>query len=127
MSKELEDEVRGIFDDLDRLDFEAIAARTAEDVQGVDELSRHWMRGRSDLTSYFEQMSPLLSDVSSSVSDIHANTWGDTALVTCWLEQSYKVEGRPDSLSAPTSFVFRREGDQWKVVLIHSVPLADQA
>ena len=56
MNTELEDEVRRLFDDFDRLDFDAVATRMADDVQGVDELSRQWMRGKDDLTSYFKKV-----------------------------------------------------------------------
>ena len=127
MSQELEDEVRRLFDNFDRLDFDAVAATLATDVQGVDELSRRWMRGKGELTSYFEQMRPLLSNIKSSLSDVRAVTWGDAGVVTCWLEQTYNLEGRTDSVSAPTTFVFRREGEQWRVALLHSIPQAEEA
>jgi ketosteroid isomerase-like protein len=127
MSQELEDEVRRLFDNFDRLDFDAVAATLATDVQGVDELSRRWMRGKGELTSYFEQMRPLLSNIKSSLSDVRAVTWGDAGVVTCWLEQTYNLEGRTESISAPTTFVFRREGEQWRVALIHSIPQAEEA
>ena len=125
MNTELEDEVRRLFDDCDRLDFDAVATRMADDVQGVDELSRRWMRGKADLTTYFEQVGPQLSDPKSSLGDLKAVSWGDAGVVTCWLEQSYTFEGRTATISAPTTFVFRREGDAWKVVLLHSVPVAE--
>ena len=127
MSQELEDKVRRLFDNFDRLDFDAVAATLATDVQGVDELSRRWMRGKGELTSYFEEMRPLLSNIKSSLSDVQAVTWGDAGVVTCWLEQTYNLEGRTDSISAPTTFVFRREGEQWRVALIHSIPQAEEA
>jgi ketosteroid isomerase-like protein len=127
MSQELEDEVRRLFDNFDRLDFDAVTATFATDVQGVDELSRRWMRGKGELTSYLEQMRPLLSNIKSSLSDVRAVTWGDAGVVTCWLEQTYNLEGRTDSISAPTTFVFRREGEQWRVALIHSIPQAEEA
>jgi ketosteroid isomerase-like protein len=125
MTTELEDEVRRLFDSFDRLDFDAVATRMADDVQGVDELSRQWMRGKDALTTYFKKVGPQLSDPKSSLSDVKAVSWGDTGLVTCWLEQSYVLEGRTETISAPTTFVFRREGDAWKVVLVHSVPVAE--
>jgi ketosteroid isomerase-like protein len=127
MSTELEDEIRQLFDEFDRLDFDAVAARMSDGVQGVDELSRRWMRGRDDITAYFEQMQPLLSDVQSNLSDVKAVSWGETGVVTCWLEQTYELEGKSDRISAPTTFVLRREGGAWKVVLLHSIPVTDSA
>ena len=127
MSQELEDEVRGLFDDLDRLDFDAIVTRATADVQTVEELARRWMRGKGELEAYFEQMRPAISNIKSSLSDVQSVTWGDAGVVTCWLEQTYNVEGRTESISAPTTFVFRRDGEQWRVALMHSVPMAEES
>jgi hypothetical protein len=49
--------------------------------------------------------------------------WDDTGIVTCWLEQDYVLEGKPDHVSAPTTFALHREDGEWKVALVHSVPL----
>jgi ketosteroid isomerase-like protein len=49
--------------------------------------------------------------------------WDDTGIVTGWLEQDYVLEGKPDHVSAPTTFVLHREDGEWKVALVHSVPL----
>jgi ketosteroid isomerase-like protein len=34
--------------------------------------------------------------------------------------------GQEQSVSAPTTIVFRNEGGDWKLSLFHSVPLPDQ-
>jgi hypothetical protein len=127
MSQELEDEVRGLFDDLDRMDFDGIFKRATADVQTVEELARRWMRGKGELEAYFEQMRPVVANIKSSLRDVQSVTWGDAGVVTCWLEQTYNIEGRTDSISAPTTFVFRREGEQWRVALMHSVPMAEES
>jgi ketosteroid isomerase-like protein len=62
----------------------------------------------------------------SSLSDLRADEWGDVGLVTAWMEQDYMMDGEPQHLSAPTTFVLRRLGGSWRVALIHSVPLPDE-
>ncbi len=126
MNHELEDIVRRMFEDVDRMDFDAVAELFTDDVQEVDEISRRWMRGSADVHEYFKQMGPMLSDLKSSLSDVHSVTWGDAGIVTCWLDQSYTFEGRTASVSAPTTFVFRRAGGEWKIALIHSLPLPEE-
>jgi hypothetical protein len=52
-------------------------------------------------------------------------SWGDTGIVTFVLEQTYTINRAQQTLEAPTSLVFRRLRDAWKVALIHTVPLPD--
>jgi ketosteroid isomerase-like protein len=125
MATELTGIVKELFNDLDRADFDAIVDRAATEVQTVEEITRRWMRNCDELTDYFAQLGPLASDFKSQLSDVHEVSWGDTGLVTCWLEQSYVLAGEEHYVSAPTTFVFRREGGDWKVVLMHSVPLPE--
>jgi ketosteroid isomerase-like protein len=53
--------------------------------------------------------------------------WGDVGLVTFALEQSYTMDGQKQTREAPTSIVFRRQDGDWRIELIHSVPLPEQA
>jgi hypothetical protein len=67
-----------------------------------------------------------LSDVHSTTSDIRTTELGeDAALVTLMIDQRYVVEGRHETIRAPTSIVLRRQHGAWLVVLIHTVPLAE--
>ncbi len=50
----------------------------------------------------------------------------DTSVYTCWTDQHYVLEGTAQQISAPTTLVFRRQSADWKLVLFHSVPLAEQ-
>lgn len=125
MATELASIVRELFDDLDRMDFDALAERAAADVQAVEEIRRRWIRERDDLRDYFAQLKPIMSDIKSQLTDIHEISWGDTGLVTCWLEQDYVLDGEVQHVSAPTTMLFRREDGEWKAVLMHSVPLTD--
>lgn len=126
MAGELEAVVRELFDALDRKDVQAITRNVADDAQGVDEISRRWMRGRAELETYISGLASMVDDVRSELNDVRESTVGDTGVVTCWLEQDYTLDGERHHVSAPTSVVFRRGGDGWEIVLFHSVPLPEE-
>jgi ketosteroid isomerase-like protein len=121
----LEQETRRILERLDALDMEALGATFTDDAQGIDELTRGWRRGRKAINAYLSELAGTVSDVRSQATDLHATSWGDTGVVTFVLEQTYQMDGETQSLSAPTSLVFRRQDDGWKVALIHSAPLPE--
>ena len=125
MAGELEAIVLGLFDALDRKDVPAIVQHAAEDAQGVDEISRRWMRGRGELEAYIGGLANMVDDVRSELKDVRESAVGDTGVFTCWLEQDYTLNGERHHVSAPTSVVFRRGGDGWEIVLFHSVPLPE--
>lgn len=123
MTAELAPVVRRLFEDFDSLDFEALRKYITDNAQGVDEISRRWMRDQDTIAGYFAQLRPMLSDVKSTLQDIHEVSWGDTGIVTFWLEQSYVLDGKEQKVSAPTTVALHREDSDWKIALIHSVPL----
>jgi len=123
MGGALEAATRQLFDSLDRKDAESIIRAAAEDVQGVDEISRRWMRGTDELGAYTRQLVKMVGDVHTTISDVHETVLGDIGLMTCWIEQDYTLEGKRQHVSAPTTLAFRRESGEWKILLFHSVPL----
>jgi ketosteroid isomerase-like protein len=123
--QELEALTRQLFIHLDAGDFDAIKDMVSEQGQGVDELSRRWMRGRADIDAYFRMISDAVSDVRSTVRDVSVVERGDVGIVTCLLDQSYTYEGRAVANLAPTTIVFFREAGDWKIALVHSVPLPE--
>jgi ketosteroid isomerase-like protein len=58
---------------------------------------------------------------------VEERVWGDTGVLTCWLDQDYTMDGKAQHVSAPTTIVFRREGVEWKLALFHSIPLPDHS
>lgn len=120
---ELETAVREVMSAFDRKDYPALKRALARDAQGVDEISRQWLRSDQAIDEYFRKLEPVVSDISSQVTDVREMAWDDTGLVTCWLDQTYVLEGQPHRISAPISVVLRREGSVWKVALMHAVPL----
>jgi ketosteroid isomerase-like protein len=125
MTGELEAVVIEMFDALRRKDSDALARFAAADSQGVDELSRRWLRGRDEMTRHIARLLEIVDDVESELRDVHETVYGDVGIVTFWLEQDYTLESGPQHVSAPTTVVLRREGEAWKLALFHSVPVAD--
>lgn len=122
----LERETRRVFELLDALDVDGLGAMLTEEVQGVDEITRGWTRGRAALEGYFAQLAGAVSDPRSQLTDLHATAWGDVGLVTFVLDQTYTMNGQEETIAAPTSMLFRRQDDGWKVALIHTVPIPEQ-
>ncbi|HLF69137.1 MAG TPA: nuclear transport factor 2 family protein [Gaiellaceae bacterium] len=127
MAGELEAVVKAMFEGLDGKDYEAIMRDAAEDIQGVDEISRRWMRGRDALGEYIGGLLTMVEDVRSELHDVREVLLADTGIVTFWLEQDYTLEGSRQHVSAPSTVVLRRDRDGWKVVLFHSIPLPEEA
>ena len=125
VSSELESTARELFDALDRKDFDRIVGLATDDVQGVDEISRGWMRGRAAMDAYFKSMAEQISNIGSTLSDLNAVELGDVGIVTLVLDQEYDMGGQRTSIHAPTSIVVRRVDGGWRVALLHSVPLAE--
>jgi ketosteroid isomerase-like protein len=94
-------------------------------VQGVDEISRRWVRGRDDLEAYIGQLIERITDVHTTLRDVTEHVWDDTGLLNCWFEQRYTFDGTEQDISAPTTMVFRRTTGEWKLALFHSIPVSD--
>ncbi len=126
MGTELERRVVDLFDRFDALDLDGMRDLFADDVQGVDEISRRWLRGKDTLNDYFAMLGEMgISDVKSVLSDFHTADYGDTGVVTLMADQTYRVGGEPQSIHAPMTVVFRRTGGDWKIALVHAVPLPE--
>jgi ketosteroid isomerase-like protein len=123
MSGDLETVVRDLMSTMDRKDWAGMASKFTSDAQGVDELSRKWMRGSQQIDAYFTEFGPMMSDIRSDLSDVHESQFGDSGVVTLWMEQDYKLNGEQQHFSGPMTIVLRRQGSDWRVSLIHAVPL----
>jgi ketosteroid isomerase-like protein len=119
--------VKQLLELLDKMDLRGLGAMLTDDAQSVDEISRGWRRGRDSIGAYMSQLKDSVSDVHSQMSDPHEAVWGDVGLVTFVLEQSYTMEGRKQTIAAPTSILFRRQDSDWKIALIHTVPIPESA
>jgi ketosteroid isomerase-like protein len=126
MAGELEKVATDLMAALDSKDLDRMVELIGEGAQGVDEISRRWLRGSGEVDGYLRQMIGAVSGVRSELRDAQERVWGDVGVLTCWLEQDYALEGNPQHISAPTTIVLRREDGEWKVALFHSVPLPEQ-
>lgn len=124
---ELETKVRELFGAFERQEFDSLRQMVTADVQGVDELSRRWMRDVGEIDAYFKQLEGAVTEINSTLSDLREDDWDETGVVTCWLEQDYTLNGEPQHVSAPSTFVLRRVEGEWKIALIHTIPLPDEA
>jgi ketosteroid isomerase-like protein len=122
----LEKRIQELFVLIDSLDFDRLGDYLADDVRAVDELSGGWRRGLSAYTDYFEQLQEMVESVESRLDGMDTTTWDDVGVVTFELNQRYRMGGEDHQIRAPTSVVLRRYGETWRIVLIHSVPLAEQ-
>jgi ketosteroid isomerase-like protein len=119
-------EVRKLFDRFDRQEFDEIQGMFAADAQGVDEISRKWMRGKAPLDRYFRTLEDVgVADIHSNLRDFETKIWDDIALVTCILEQSYTIAGEQIEITSPLSVLYKRHRGDWKIELVHAVPLPD--
>jgi uncharacterized protein (TIGR02246 family) len=113
---------------LDARDFDRLRALLTDDAQGVDEISRGWKRGREAIERYFTEALSRVSEIHSTFRDSTSRTWGDVGVVTGVLEQTYRLDGEPQQITAPTTLVLVRQDGAWKIAVVHSVPLpADEA
>ena len=111
---------------LDDLETGSVAALLTEDAQGIDELSRSWLRGREALEAYLDEIKLVVGDLRSTIRDLHAVDWGDTGAVTFVLEQTYTYDGRRTRITCPTTFLCRRERGRWRIAVLHSMPLPEE-
>jgi ketosteroid isomerase-like protein len=122
----LETIARRFIEHLDALDVDALVSVCADDIEGVEEISRQWLRGRDAVEGYMRQLVTQIRDVHTEMRDVNERVWGDVGVLTHWLDQTYTYEGNVMQISAPTTLLFRRDDGEWKMVLFHSVPLPEQ-
>lgn len=123
----LETTVRDVMAAFDRQDFDGVRSRLAPDAQGVDEIARHWLRDVGEIDAYFKQLEGAVEGVSTSLSELREDDWGDVGLVTGWMEQDYTLNGESQHVSAPFTFVLRRLEGEWRVAVIHAVALPEES
>ena len=122
-----ESTVHAVFAALDSLDLTGIMIHFDDDITLVDELSRRWIFGRSEVEQQLRSVLQNASSICSKLSDFRVLSIAPEAtLVTCWLEQVYTIAGIEQSIQAPTSTTLRRQTDGWKIVSFHTIPLSPE-
>ena len=121
------DLVSAFFAALDRLDAKAVVGLMAEDAAAVDETTKGWARGRAAIAAVWMPVVEAVTSISSQVDELAVHELGESVMVTCRLRQTYVIDGVETRIDAPTTFVLRRAGDGWQIVLFHSVPVSTAA
>jgi ketosteroid isomerase-like protein len=98
-------------------------------------MSAYWNNPRLNLFNYngtvtkgWEQVKknressyPEIKDVKLEVRDVSVTMLGTTgALVTCQWKQSQTYKGAPETVSGRMTLVFKRIGNAWKAIHLHS-------
>ena len=121
----LESFVKKFFATLDRRDFDTLLLTVDRDAEGIDEITRKWLRGKRAFVEYVKRIGPEMKNIKSTLRDLHTRQVGGAGIATFFLHQSYTLSGRRQKLKAPTTMVFVRRAGDWKLSLFHSTPLAD--
>ena len=80
-------------------------------------------KGWDQLKKNRESSFPQSKDVKLDIRDRHVTMLGrDGAVVTCSWSQSQTFNGQPDSASGRMTLVFKRVGNEWKAVHLHTSP-----
>ena len=94
-------------------------------------------KGWEQMRKNREASYPDAKDVKLDIRDYHMQMLGrDGAVVTCLWTQSQTFKGQPDTASGRMTLVFKRTGNEWKAVHLHTsadkpdasrVPLSEQS
>ena len=94
----------------------------AEDAQVVDELTRRWVRGRLPIGAAMRELFTRVTDIHSTVEDLHVMRWGDIQVETFTLHQVYDLDEVSCWVVSPTTMIWHRVGHAWKLALLSSIP-----
>lgn len=117
--------VNDVFATLDRLQPEAFFEFFSDDVTIVDEISRKWLRGKEEAVATWTPIIAGMQSCKSVISDFHVDVAGDISIVTCMLDQTYVYDGQTTAITAPTTCLVRMDDGALKLILVHTIPLAD--
>ena len=82
-------------------------------------VTKGWQQVRKNRESSY----PEIKDVKLEVRDVSVTMLGrDGATVTCLWTQSQNYKGTPESVSGRMTLVFKRVGNAWKAIHLHSSP-----
>jgi|SRR5687767_4093214 len=82
-------------------------------------VTKGWEQMRQNRESSY----PEIKDVKLEVRDVNVTMLGmDGALVTCVWTQSQNYKGTPETASGRMTLAFRRVGNAWKAIHLHSSP-----
>ena len=82
-------------------------------------VTKGWQQVKKNRESSY----PEIKDVKLEVRDVSVTMLGrDGAIVTCLWTQSQNYKGTPENVSGRMTLVFKRVGNTWKAIHLHSSP-----
>ena len=114
-----------MFAQFDLLQQEPFFEYFSDDVTIVDEIGKKWLRGIDAAIATWTPLIGLFQSSKSVLSDIHVDTAGDISIVTCMLDQTYVLEGQTVTITAPTTFLVRKDNGVLKIILVHTIPFPE--
>ena len=82
-------------------------------------VTKGWEQVRENRKSSY----PEIKDVKLDVRDVSVTMLGrDAAVVTCQWSQSQTYKGNPETAAGRMTLVFKRVGNEWKAIHLHSSP-----
>jgi ketosteroid isomerase-like protein len=114
-----------MFAALDHLQPEPFFEFFSDDVTIVDEIGKKWLRGKAEAVATWTPILAAMQSCKSKLYDFHVDDAGDISIVTCMLDQTYVYEGQSIALTAPTTCLTRKDNRGWKIILVHSIPFAE--
>lgn len=117
--------INSLLDALAAGDVSAVLAHYSDDAEGIDEISRDWLRGKVHLAEYTGHLIEQISDLHSEFTHEHIANYGNVSLVTGLLHQHYTWDGERVDEEMPATIVLLRHQDSWLVRLFHALPIPD--
>ena len=99
---------------------DAVLALYDDDAVLWGTLSPVLLRGKTAVRGYFERAYKALPGHKVSFGEQHVRIFGDTAINSGYYTFSYVRDGETRTIPARYSFVYRKRGDDWKIVDHHS-------
>jgi ketosteroid isomerase-like protein len=82
-------------------------------------VTKGWQQVRKNRESSY----PEIKDVKLETRDVSVTMLGrDAAIVTCLWTQSQNYKGTPENVTGRMTLVFKRVGEAWKAIHLHSSP-----
>jgi ketosteroid isomerase-like protein len=115
-----EQRLREFWAHFDAKDYQALVAMMTDEALETDDFSRTWLRGPAAIAENFARIGERYEDSHTLLRDVNVTETSDTAVLTCVVQYQMRWDREPFSVDAPTTMIFTREPDEWKITLLHT-------
>jgi hypothetical protein len=128
LAADLERFVRQLYEELGRRNIDRLAAVLDPEVRLLDERTGRWSFGPEQVVEGTRAELGAAESYSNRIDEVVARMLApDIGAVTYNWYGKGTWEGTEYNIRCPSSLVARREGDSWRIVLMHSVPADERA